>query len=138
MKPGNSVASIRGLRLAPSPKNHPAVVFARTLQNNFGLLSRVWRWIQSRQASRASIKQLRVISTVSLGEKRIVAVVEFDGMQFLVGGGAAGVALLAHSNGAKSFSGLIEDSMTAQKKQQARQARKRTPKPKATEIEKLA
>ena len=34
-------------------------------------------------------------ATVSLGEKRFVAVIQIDGLQFLIGGGASNVALLA-------------------------------------------
>ena len=39
-------------------------------------------------------KKLRVIETVPLGEKRIVAIVEAEGNRFLVGCGSEGVSLL--------------------------------------------
>jgi flagellar biogenesis protein FliO len=79
-----------------------------------------------------------VTSTVSLGEKRFVAVIEFDGLEYLVGGGATSVALLAQLNGGKTFSAAIKETMTAQKKQPERLARKRTSKTKPKEIEKSA
>ena len=41
-------------------------------------------------------RRLRVSETVSLGEKRFLSIVEVDGQDFLIGGGATGVALLAH------------------------------------------
>jgi len=40
-------------------------------------------------------KRLRVCESVSLGEKRFVAVIEVDGEQFLVGGASSSVATLA-------------------------------------------
>ena len=40
-------------------------------------------------------RRLRVSETVSLGEKRFVSIVELDGQAFLIGGGTAGVSLLA-------------------------------------------
>jgi len=60
-----------------------------------GLLSRGWTWIQERKAARSGTRRLRVVETVSLGEKRLVALVEVDGLQFLVGGGPTGVVLLS-------------------------------------------
>ena len=41
-------------------------------------------------------RRLRVSETISLGEKRFLSIVEVDGQDFLIGGGATGVALLAH------------------------------------------
>lgn len=60
-----------------------------------GLLSRAWSWLQKGNAFSAS-KQLRVSETVSLGEKRFVALVHVEGQKFLIGGGASGVSLLTH------------------------------------------
>jgi Flagellar biosynthesis protein, FliO len=56
-------------------------------------LTRAWSWI-NRKYSTASTKQLRVAETVSLGEKRFVALVQIGGQRFLIGGGPAGVSLL--------------------------------------------
>ena len=64
-----------------------------------GLLSRGWIWIQERKAARSGTRRLRVVETVSLGEKRLVALVEVDGEQFLVGGGPTGVVLLSRLEG---------------------------------------
>jgi hypothetical protein len=57
-----------------------------------GLL-RVWSWL-NRNYSMSKTKQLRVAETVSLGDKRFVAVVQVEGRKFLIGGGTAGVSLL--------------------------------------------
>jgi len=57
------------------------------------ILMSVWSWL-NRKVSIAPTKQLRVTETVSLGDKRFVAVVHVDGRRFLIGGGSAGVSLL--------------------------------------------
>jgi flagellar biogenesis protein FliO len=56
-----------------------------------GLLRRAWSWVNKKYVP---AKQLRVAETVSLGEKRFVAVVQVEGRKFLIGGGSSGVALL--------------------------------------------
>jgi hypothetical protein len=57
-------------------------------------LSRAWSWLHSKYALSAT-KRLRVSETVSLGEKRFVALVCVEGREFLIGGGSAGVSLLS-------------------------------------------
>ena len=58
------------------------------------LFARVCAWIQTRFAQTAN-RRLRVAETVSLGEKRFVALITVEGREFLIGGGATGVSLLA-------------------------------------------
>ena len=55
----------------------------------------MYNWASQQLKSHQTKKRLRVCETVSLGEKRFVAVVEIDGEQFLVGGAAGSVATLA-------------------------------------------
>jgi hypothetical protein len=57
-----------------------------------GLLSSLLAKLRS-QASAA--KKLKIVDTVSLGEKRFVAIIHADGREYLVGGGSTGVQLLA-------------------------------------------
>ena len=57
-------------------------------------LARAWSWLHAKYAA-TTTKRLRVSETVSLGEKRFVALVCVEGREFLVGGGASGVSLLA-------------------------------------------
>jgi hypothetical protein len=90
-----------------------AGAISRTVTNATGLLSSAWQWIQAHQANRSNTKRLQVATTVSLGEKRFVAVIEIDGQQFLVGGGATNVALLAQLDSGGSFSTLLRDSLAA-------------------------
>lgn len=106
----------------PAP---PLLVFPggaplKTLQNASGLLSRAWRWFRDRQAARSNPRRLQVAATVSLGEKRFVSVIQVDGLQFLVGGGAANVALLAQLKGNDSFGDVLQETMTAPEKQPAK------------------
>jgi flagellar biogenesis protein FliO len=43
----------------------------------------------------STTKRLRVSETISLGEKRFVAIVAVEGREFLIGGGVSGMSLLA-------------------------------------------
>jgi len=81
-------------------------------QNASGLVTRTLNWIQARQLGRPNKRRLHVAETVSLGEKRFVAVIQLDGYQYLVGGGAANVALLATLNSAESFQEIFKQTMT--------------------------
>jgi len=47
--------------------------------------------------------------SLSLGEKRFVAVIEVDGEQILVGGGASGVATLARLQPSREFAGMMKE-----------------------------
>ncbi len=51
-------------------------------------------WYRSFNKTRAE-RRLRMCDTLSLGDRRFVALIELDGEKFLVGGGATSVALLA-------------------------------------------
>jgi hypothetical protein len=58
-----------------------------------GTIVRAFSWLHSRVAIKTT-KRLRVAETVSLGEKRFVALVSVEGREFLIGGGSSGVSLL--------------------------------------------
>jgi flagellar biogenesis protein FliO len=73
--------------------------------------SRVWRWIKEQQTTANGTKRLRVSETVSLGEKRFVAVVEVDGHQFLVGGGPSSVSMLAQLGPFDKFGAVLTETM---------------------------
>jgi hypothetical protein len=59
-----------------------------------GLLTRAWSWLHAKYTSNAS-KRLVLSETVSLGEKRFVALVSVEGREFLIGGSGSSVSLLA-------------------------------------------
>jgi hypothetical protein len=58
-------------------------------------LDRALAWLVSRNFARRP-RRLHLRDTVCLGEKRFVAVVEFEDRRFLLGGAANSVSLLAH------------------------------------------
>jgi flagellar biogenesis protein FliO len=64
-----------------------------------GLLGSLFSWLRGRAPAR---KQLRLVETVPLGEKRFVAIIHAQGRKYLVGGGASGVALLTSLDGPAS------------------------------------
>lgn len=58
-------------------------------------LQKLWTgWVQKVNVARPA-RNLRVLETVSLGEKRIVAVVQFEQQRFLVGACGTSVSLLS-------------------------------------------
>lgn len=67
-----------------------------------GLLLRALTVLKARYAQRSD-KRLHVAETVSLGERRFVALLTLDGQEFLVGGGTAGVSLLTRIEANESF-----------------------------------
>ncbi len=57
-------------------------------------LKEVWGWARRALGPR-KVRRLRVRETLSLGDKRFLAVIEFDRQEFLVGGSGNSLALLA-------------------------------------------
>ena len=58
-----------------------------------GIMQRAWSWMHGKYVLTGS-KRLRVAETVSLGEKRFVALIRVEDCEFLIGGGSSGVSLL--------------------------------------------
>jgi len=82
---GSAAIKKQKLREVPRPKpNHAA-------EAQGGLLRRALSWLNG---DCSTPKRLRVLETVTLGDKRLVAVIQADGRRFLVGGGPSGVSLL--------------------------------------------
>jgi hypothetical protein len=73
-----------------------------------GWMTGAWKFTRRQLASRQSRKRLRVCESVSLGEKRFVAVIEVDGEQFLVGGASSSVATLARLEPTQEFSEVMK------------------------------
>jgi len=69
----------------------PAIERRPSAAPSGGLLSRALGWLNGRYTSP---KRLRVVETIALGDKRMVAVIQAEGRRFLVGGGPSGVSLL--------------------------------------------
>jgi len=88
-------AESRELQLLPKPTVSSPRFSARQRPSlPSSPLLRAWSWLHTKYEQTAT-KRLRVVETVSLGEKRFVALVSVEGRQFLIGGGAASVSILA-------------------------------------------
>jgi flagellar biogenesis protein FliO len=72
--------------LAGQVSSVPEAVGAAALKN-------LWHWLGS--AVKPRRRRLRVCETLSLGERRFVAIIEFDRQEFLVGGSGNSLELLA-------------------------------------------
>jgi flagellar biogenesis protein FliO len=59
-------------------------------------LSKLWRWLNTLAGSWRSrpSRQLRLQETLALGERRFIAVVEFERQKFLIAGTGSSVAML--------------------------------------------
>jgi hypothetical protein len=86
-------------------RRSPLAIVLRTLDS---LLTQAWNCMQQKLKSPGGKKRLRVCESVSLGEKRFVAVIQVDGEQFLVGGSASSVSTLAHLERPREFSDVFQ------------------------------
>jgi len=128
------VATQTATPVAKESLESPLLVFPggaplKTLQNASGLISRVWTWFRERQTARVNSRRLHVAASVSLGEKRFIAVIEVDGQQFLIGGGATTVSLLAQVDNSESLGKVLEETTAASKKQPVKRVRPRVAMP---------
>lgn len=80
---------------APGTGKRVSILKSVPFANATGLLSRFVRWIMARQKQRNASRSLQLEETVSLGQKRFVALLTVNDQRFLVGGGADDVVLLA-------------------------------------------
>ena len=81
------------------------------------LLSKLWLWTRSRVKIQPRRKRLKVAETVSLGEKRFIAVVQVDGVEFLVGGAPNALSVLAHLETPKTFPEILRQNCEQQSAQ---------------------
>ena len=58
-------------------------------------LRRLRAWLRQQPVLQPKLRRLHVQETVQLGEKRFVSILRVDGEQFLIGGSAGGITLLA-------------------------------------------
>jgi len=113
LKPQSAGAKHKSLDPAPQLVVSSNAASSQVSLNASGLLSRAWSWIRVRQAARFRPRRLQVAETVSLGEKRFVAVIKIDGLQYLIGGGATNVTLLTQLNEKESFGELLKETTAA-------------------------
>lgn len=74
-------------------------------------ISTVLDWLRTRQLARNPHK-LKLLESVSLGDKRFAAVLEFEGQRFLVGGAPQSVQLLTALQ-SSSFSTTLAKKQSA-------------------------
>jgi flagellar biogenesis protein FliO len=98
-------------------------VSSSTVRSHTGLLSRAWGWLHARQVARSGTRRLRVAETVSLGEKRFVAVVQVDGRHFLLAGGPTNIVLLAQLDAKDAFEEVLKKTLTLPGKKVAKPKR---------------
>lgn len=106
----DSIAKPEELVAAQPPAQAPPAAAAKAnppAASIPGLLLRAWSWL-NRKHGLGATRQLRVAETVSLGDKRFVAVVHVDGRKFLIGGGASGVSLLTQLDAAQQDANAAE------------------------------
>ncbi len=91
--------SLRITEVLPSytgaPERPLNLAQSRALRQVLDGFRSAWKWIQQKRVDQLSTRRMRLAETISLGEKRSVAIVQVDGAQFLLGCGTEGVRLLA-------------------------------------------
>ena len=70
---------------------------------------RVWCWLRMRPEWQLKSKRLRLCETVSLGEKRFLAIVQVDGQRFLVGGAQSSVSMLTRLKDLDDFAAALQE-----------------------------
>jgi hypothetical protein len=78
----------------PTQKRATSLVRKKVLTPQGNAMTRAFSWLQTKYTM-TTAKRLRVSETVSLGEKRFVSLICIDGREFLIGGGATSVSILA-------------------------------------------
>jgi len=71
-------------------------------------LASAWNWARKQTKCRQAKKRLHVRETVSLGEKRFVAVIEVDGKHFLLGGAQNSVTAIARLEPSEQISDVLD------------------------------
>lgn len=69
---------------------------------------RIWKALPQ-VSIRKPPRKLRLCESVSLGEKRVVAVIEYEAQKFLIGGSAHSVSLLARLGDSPDFSQVLTE-----------------------------
>jgi len=72
-------------------------------------LAHLWRWFQERRRAQFASKHLSVCETVSLGEKRFLAIAKVDGQHFLIGGASNSVCMLARLENRRGFAEVFQE-----------------------------
>ncbi len=98
---------------APSERLIPKLVLPPFMAGLAARLQGTFRWANQKYAKQRLSKRLKVSETVSLGEKRFVSILQVDGAQFLIGGTANSVSLLATLGDSSVFADVLERQSAA-------------------------
>ncbi len=96
--PGTEAAHTTTACAGECPEQRIQTAFAAWVSRCAAMSARAWSSILARIEARREAQRsrhLRLVETVSLGEKRFVAIVAVRGGEFLIGGGPGSVSLLA-------------------------------------------
>jgi len=88
----------------------------RLVDRPIGLITKAWKWLSQKQIARSNVSRLRLENSISLGQKRFAAVIEVQGMRFLVGGGPSNVELLARLDNDLGLGKVLDQTKTQSKK----------------------
>ena len=88
------------------PETSPLRILSRAASCLQNLLTQLVAQAKKVQVCK-SRKRLKVCETVSLGEKRFVAVIQIDDQQFLLGGASGSVSLLAQLEQSTEFAKVL-------------------------------
>lgn len=102
--------------LAQQTLRRSADLLARAAKAALATLARGGSWALGVVKTRQTKKRLRLCDTLSLGEKRFIAVVQIDGEQFLVGGSSTSISMLAQLQ-APTFSSVLKQSCSEERVQ---------------------
>ncbi len=89
-----------------------------------GVITRTWKWLRQQHVTRTSSPRLKLEHSISLGQKRFAALIEVQGVRFLVGGGASNVSLLAKLENDELFETVLDRASSGSRSRQ-RQAKKK-------------
>lgn len=72
------------------------------------VITRAWKWLRQQHVTGTSSPRLKLEHSISLGQKRFAALIEVQGVRFLVGGGASNVSLLAKLDNDELFETVLD------------------------------
>lgn len=84
---------------------NPRITLASETPHWWQQLARVLLALRVRRAPR----RLQLCESISLGEKRIVAVIQYDAQRFLIGGSGSSLSLLARLGEGPDFAAVLTE-----------------------------
>jgi len=96
------IPAIRGRQLRPA-FDVPGTLLERILR----LVAAAFRHVTGTLKTQRNAKAMRLCETVSLGEKRFLAIVQVDEERILIGGSASSIALLTRLPEKAQFSAVL-------------------------------